>query len=109
MGLTSGQASSVSTGTLAAGSYYFVVTYSGDGTYSAITPGATELFIIIPVSAPKPPKTKTTPYKIPTSAPQTGVGGSAGVTFNGGLLSIGSLMLLAGLVAMAFTRRRRNA
>jgi hypothetical protein len=109
VGLTSGQASSVSTGTLAAGSYYFVVTYSGDGTYSAITPGATELFIIIPVSAPKPPKTKTTPYKIPTSAPQTGVGGSAGVTFNGGLLSIGSLMLLAGLVAMAFTRRRRNA
>ena len=107
--LTSGQASSASTGTLAAGSYYFVVTYSGDGSYSAITPGATELFIIIPVNAPKPPKTKTPPYKIPTSAPQTGAGGAAGVTFNGGLLSIGSLMLLAGLVAMAFTRRRRNA
>jgi hypothetical protein len=107
--LSGGTATSTSTGALASGSYYFMVTYTGDSTYSAITPGSPEAFIIFTTSAPKPPKTKTPPYKIPTSAPQTGAGGAAGVIFNGGLLSIGSLMLLAGLAAMALTRRRRNA
>ncbi len=109
VGLTSGQATSASTGTLAAGSYYFMVSYSGNATYSAIT-GTVELFIITPSSASTTPKTGTSAYKIPTSAPQTGAGGSAGVTFNAGLLSIGSLMLLAGLGVMGFMlRRRRNA
>ena len=107
--LTGGQATSASTGTLAVGSYYFMVSYSGNATYSAIT-GTVELFIITPSSASTTPKTGTSAYKIPTSAPQTGAGGSAGVTFNAGLLSIGSLMLLAGLGVMGFMlRRRRNA
>ena len=107
--LVNGGATSVSTGTLTPGSYYFMVSYSGNATYSAIT-GTVELFIITPSSASTTPKTGTSAYKIPTSAPQTGAGGSAGVTFNAGLLSIGSLMLLAGLGVMGFMlRRRRNA
>jgi hypothetical protein len=107
--LSGGSATSASTGTLAGGSYYFMITYSGDGNFSAVTPGSPESFLITPTSAPKSPKKKAPPYKIPTSAPQAGAGGAAGVTFNGGLLSIGSLMLLAGLAAMALKRRRRNA
>ena len=102
--LVNGSATSTSTGSLAAGNYYFEVSYSGDSNYPAITPGSPEPFTIIVTSPPTPV------YKIPTSAPQTGAGGMAGVTFNGGLLALGSLMLLAGLSAMALMlRRRRNA
>jgi hypothetical protein len=102
--LVNGSASSTSTGSLAAGRYYFLVSYSGDSVYPAITPGSPEPFTIIVTSPPTPV------YKIPTSAPQTGAGGMAGVTFNGGLLALGSLLLLAGLSAMALMlRRRRNA
>jgi hypothetical protein len=107
--LSGGSALSISTGALAAGSYYFLVSYSGDANFSVITASTPEAFTIVPTSAPKPPKTKTPPYKIPTSAPSTGAGGAAGVTFNGGLLSVGSLLLLAGLAVVALSRRRRNA
>jgi hypothetical protein len=102
--LVNGSATSTSTGSLAAGNYYFEVSYSGDSNYPAITPGSPEPFTIIVTSPPTPV------YKIPTSAPQTGAGGMARVTFDGGLLALGSLMLLAGLSAMALMlRRRRNA
>jgi len=103
--LVNGTATSTSTGTLAAGNYYFLVSYSGDSNYPAITPGTPEPFTIIVTNPPAPPK-----FKIPTSAPQTGAGGMAGVTHNGGLLALGGLMLLAGLSAMALLLgRRRNA
>jgi hypothetical protein len=95
----------------------FAVSFVGDGTCSLIVTvaattdwtTASSTLTTLTSSATKPPKKKVPPYKIPTSAPQTGAGGAAGVTFNGGLLSIGSLMILAGLAAMALTRRRRNA
>jgi hypothetical protein len=104
--LVGGKATSATSGALAAGSYYFTVTYSGDGAYSAITPGTIESFTVVTVSAPTSPKSKAPPYKIPTSAPQTGAGGAAGVNFDGGLLTIGGLVVLAGLAALAFSRRR---
>ena len=113
--LSNGTASSVSTGTLAAGSYYFLVTYSGDSTYSAITPGTAEPFTIIAVSPAKPPKkptkpTKPTvpPYKIPTKPPKTGFGGSAKMVYDGGLLAGGGSVLLAGLLMMVYALRRRR-
>jgi hypothetical protein len=101
--LSGGAATSKSTGTLATGSYYFLATYNGDSTYSALAP-LPEPFTIISTSASK----STPTYKIPTKAPQTGAGGSAGVVFNGGLLALGSSMLLAGLAAMALMIRRRR-
>jgi len=101
--LVNGSATSTSTGSLAAGDYYFLVSYSGDSNYPAITPGTPEPFTIIVTSPPVPV------YKIPTSAPQTGAGGMAGVTHNGGMLALGGLLLLAGLAAMALMFRRRNA
>jgi hypothetical protein len=101
--LSGGTAASTSTGSLTSGDYYFMVSYSGDATYAAITPGLPEPFTIIATNPSKPPK-----YKIPTSAPQTGAGGMAGVTFNGGLLAMGSLLLLAGLSAIALMLRRRR-
>jgi hypothetical protein len=101
--LVNGTASSTDTGTLAPGDYYFSVTYSGDGAYSAIATGTPEPFTIIVTSPPAVPA-----YKIPTSAPQTGAGGMASTTFNGGLLALGSLMLLAGFAALALMLRRRS-
>jgi hypothetical protein len=102
--LVNGSATCTATGTLAPGNYYFLVSYSGDSTYPPINPGSPEPFTIIVTSPPTPV------YKIPTSAPQTGAGGMAGVTHNGGLLALGGLMLLAGLSAMVLlARRRRNA
>ena len=110
--LTGGTASSASTGTLASGNYYFMVTYSGDGTYSAITPGTAEAFTIIAVSpAPAPKKHKkpvVPPYKIPTKPPTTGFGGSARTVYNGGLLVGGSSVLVFGLLMMAYALRRRR-
>jgi hypothetical protein len=109
--LTGSTASSAATGTLAAGSYYFLATYSGDTTYAAIKTGTPEPFTI----APAAPAGVVTPpsnpvYKIPTAAPQTGAGGTALETFNGGLLTLGGLMLVAGLSALALLfRRRRHA
>ena len=104
-----GQATSAPTGTLASGSYYFMVTYSGNGTYSAITPGTAETFTIIAVSPAKPPKKpKVPPYKIPTKPPTTGFGGSARMVYNGGLLAGGASVLLAGLLLMAYALRRRR-
>ena len=104
-----GQATSAPTGTLASGSYYFMVTYSGNGTYSAITPGTAETFTIIAVSPAKPPKKpKVPPYKIPTKPPTTGFGGSARMVHNGGLLAGGASVLLAGLLLMAYALRRRR-
>jgi hypothetical protein len=102
--LVNGSATCTDTGTLAPGDYYFLVSYSGDSVYPPVTPGSPEPFTIIATSPPTPT------YKIPTSAPQTGAGGMAGVTFNGGLLALGGLLFLAGLSAMALLlRRRRNA
>ena len=109
---STGTASSMSTGRLRPGSYYFMVTYSGDGTYSSITPGTAEPFTIIAVSPPKPPKKpkKPTvpPYKIPTKPPKTGFGGSARMVYNGGLLAGGGSVLLAGLAMLAYAMRRRR-
>jgi hypothetical protein len=103
--LVNGTATSTATGTLSAGSYYFQVSYSGDSNYAAVTPGNPEPFTIIATNPSKP----TGPvYKIPTKAPQTGAGGMAGVTHNGGLLVLGGLMLLAGLSALALMLRRRR-
>ena len=120
--LISGQASSVATGTLAAGNYYFLVTYSGDSNYSSIMPGTPEPFTIIAVSpAPKPPKPPKTPkppkkskgpavppYRIPNSAPTTGLGGTARMMRNGSLLAGGGSIVLAGLMLMAYAQRRRR-
>ncbi len=110
--LVSGTASSAPTPTLPSGNYYFMVTYSGDGTYSAITPGTAEAFTIIAVSpAPAPKKHKkpvVPPYKIPTKPPTTGFGGSARTVYNGGLLVGGSSVLLLGLLMMAYALRRRR-
>jgi hypothetical protein len=102
--LSNGTATSNASGTLAAGDYYFMVTYSGDGSYAAVSPGSPEPFTVISTSPPG----KGPTYKIPTKAPQTGAGGSAGVVFNGGLLALGSSMLIAGLMAMALMFRRRR-
>jgi hypothetical protein len=102
--LSNGTATSNASGTLAAGDYYFMVTYSGDGSYAAVSPGSPEPFTVISTSAPG----KGPTYKIPKKAPQTGAGGSAGVVFNGGLLALGSSMLIAGLMAMALMFRRRR-
>ena len=110
--LTSGGASSAPTSTLPSGNYYFMVTYSGDGTYSAITPGTAEAFTIIAVSpapAPKKHKKPVVPtYKIPTKPPTTGFGGSARTVYNGGLLVGGSSVLVFGLLMMAYALRRRR-
>ena len=110
--LVSGTASSAPTPTLPSGNYYFMVTYSGDGTYSAITPGTAEAFTIIAVSpAPAPKKHKkpvVPPYKIPTKPPTTGFGGSARTVYNGGLLVGGSSVLVFGLLMMAYALRRRR-
>jgi len=107
--LAGGTATSPSTGSLAAGNYYFIVTYSGDSTYSAVT-GTAEPFTII-VSAP--PKVhhhhkKPPPIIIPKKAPQTGAGGAARGTLDGGRLTLSLLIILAGLALMVFTRRRRR-
>ena len=107
--LSGGQATSAPTGTLAAGNYYFMVTYSGDSTYSVITPGTAEAFTVIVVSPAKPPKKpKVPPYKIPTKPPTTGFGGSAQMVYNGGLLAGGGAILLAGLLMMVYALRRRR-
>jgi hypothetical protein len=109
--LSGNTATSVTTGTLAPGSYYFIATYSGDATYAAITTGTPEPFTIAsaaPAGTVTPPSNPV--YKIPSAAPQTGAGGTALATFNGGLLTLGGLMLAAGLAAMALLfRRRRHA
>ena len=110
--LSGGTATSAPTGTLAAGNYYFMVTYSGDSTYGVITPGTAETFKIVAVSPPKPPKKPkppvVPPYKIPTKPPTTGFGGSARMVYNGGLLAGGASVLLAGLLLMAYALRRRR-
>ncbi|MHB8335465.1 MAG: hypothetical protein ACYDEH_11305, partial [Acidimicrobiales bacterium] len=110
--LVNGVATSAPTGTLPGGNYYFMVTYSGDGTYSTITPGTAEPFTVIAVSpAPAPKKHKkpvVPPYKIPTKPPTTGFGGSAQTVYNGGLLVGGSSILLFGLLMMAYALRRRR-
>jgi len=109
--LSGSSVSSVTTGTLPAGSYYFLASYSGDTTYAAVTPGTPEPFTIAAPAAPAGVVSNPNPsYKIPNAAPQTGAGGMALTTFNGGLLTLGALMLLAGLSAMALLfRRRRHA
>ncbi len=111
--LSGGSATSTSATGLSAGSYYFLVSYSGDGTYGATT-GNAELVTIVAAKAAKPPKKhvkqvkKVTPYKIPTKPPKTGFGGAAHATYNGGLLVGGLSALLAGLAMMAVALRRRR-
>lgn len=110
--LQSGFASWPAVGPLAAGRYYFMVTYSGDGVYSSITPGTAEPFTIFAVSPPKAPKKPkppvVPPYKIPTKPPKTGFGGGSHLVYNGGLLAGGGSVLFAGLLMMAYALRRRR-
>jgi hypothetical protein len=118
--LVNGAANSASTGKLQPGSYYFIATYSGDDTYSAIAPGTAQPFTIIAVSPPKPPnparattktktKTKTAPsYRVATKPPMTGFGGSARTVYNTGVLVGGSAALLAGLLMLVQALRRRR-
>ena len=109
VGLTGGTASSASTAGLAAGNYYFIVTYSGDSTYSSVT-GTAEPFTII-ASNPSPPKRhhkKPPPVIIPKKAPQTGAGGAARGSLDGGRLTVSLLIIFAGLALMVFARRRRR-
>ena len=96
--LTSGGATSVSTGSLKAGSYYFIGTYSGGGTYSSVT-GDCEPFTIAPT---------VPPYVIPSKAPQTGAGGTANAGDAGTVLVLSGIMLLAGLALMGILERRRR-
>ncbi len=109
--LSNGAATSTTVSGLAAGSYYFMVTYSGDGTYAAVSPGSPEPFqiqVAKPSKVPKKPAKKVTPYKIPTKPPKTGFGGAAHSTPNGGLLAGGLSTLLAGLAMMVVALRRRR-
>ena len=48
------------------------------------------------------------PTKIPSSAPPMGLGGSAKVVYNSGLLGAGGSSVVAGLVLMVFMIRRRR-
>ena len=108
-----GSAVSPATGSLAPGNYYFMVTYSGDGVYSAVLQGSPEPFTVFVVSPPKVPKKPSKPvvppYRIPTKPPTTGLGGSAHPVYDGGLLASGGAILLLGLLTLAYalTRRRR--
>ena len=108
-----GSAVSAPTGSLAPGNYYFMVTYSGDGVYSAVLQGSPEPFTVFVVSPPKVPKKPSKPvvppYRIPTKPPTTGLGGSAHLVYDGGLLASGGAILLLGLLTLAYalTRRRR--
>ena len=108
-----GSAVSAPTGSLAPGNYYFMVTYSGDGVYSAVLQGSPEPFTVFVVSPPKVPKKPSKPvvppYRIPTKPPTTGLGGSAHPVYDGGLLASGGAILLLGLLTLAYalTRRRR--
>ncbi|HUV57295.1 MAG TPA: hypothetical protein VMV96_00660, partial [Acidimicrobiales bacterium] len=107
--LVNGQAGSIPTDTLSPGSYYFMVTYSGDANYSAVTPGSPEPFTIvtptgIKVNPPKVPK-----VIIPVKAPKTGMGGSARSTDNGVVLALGGLLIFMGLLGLAWAERRRRA
>ena len=109
--LVGGSATSTSATGLSAGNYYFLVSYSGDGSYGVITVGSPELFTIQASKASKPPaKAKKTVkhYKIPTKAPKTGFGGAARETRSGGLLLGGGLVLLSGIGLLAVALRRRH-
>ncbi|MGC8498037.1 MAG: hypothetical protein ACP5OV_00850, partial [Acidimicrobiales bacterium] len=109
--LSGGTATSSTASGLAAGNYYFLVSYSGDGTYGVITVGTPELFSVQASKAskaPPKPKKKVTHYKIPTKAPKTGFGGAAHVTRSGGLLLGGGLVLLSGLGLLVVALRRRH-
>jgi len=101
--LVGGVASSPSTGILASGDYYFLVTYSGDSTYAAVTQGTPELFTVVATAA-----SHTTTIKIPTKGAPTGLGGSARHLVNGGFLGLGGLSLFLGLMMMGLMLRRRR-
>ncbi|MGD0056166.1 MAG: hypothetical protein ABSC34_12115, partial [Acidimicrobiales bacterium] len=58
----------------------------------------------IPTSPSKPP-----PVKIPTSAPQTGEGGAASVSYNDALVAAGLTLVLLGGAALGIMLRRRRA
>ncbi len=66
--LSGGSATSPSVSDLTSGSYYFVVTYSGDTSYAPITPGSPEPFSIIAASPPTVTKVVTTVRVAGTSA-----------------------------------------
>ena len=107
--LVNGQAGSIPTDTLSPGSYYFMVSYSGDANYSAVTPGTPEPFTIvkptgIKVNPPKVPK-----VIIPVKAPKTGMGGSAQSADNGAVLAVGGLLIFMGVLGLMWAERRRRA
>ncbi len=66
--LSGGSATSPTASGLTSGSYYFVVTYSGDTTYAAVTIGQPEPFNIIASSPPSVTKVVTTVHVVGTSA-----------------------------------------
>ncbi|MDE3083120.1 MAG: Ig-like domain repeat protein [Acidobacteriota bacterium] len=105
--LVNGQATSTTFSGLASGNYYFIATYtSTDGTYASSV-GAQEPFSVTKVSPTKPP-TKTPPYKIPSKAPKTGLGGSARSGQSGLVESLSALFVLMGLLGLVMTERRRR-
>ena len=107
--LVNGQATSTTYTGLASGNYYFVATYtSTDGIYSSSV-GAHEPLSVTTVSPTKPTKpTKTPPYKIPSKAPTTGLGGSARSGQSGLVESLSALFVLMGLFGLVMTERRRR-
>ena len=109
VGLVNGQAVSIPTDTLSPGSYYFMVTYSGDANYAVISPGSPELFTIVKptgfeVNPPKVPK-----VIIPVKAPKTGMGGSARSTDNGVVVALGGFLIFMGVLGLTWAERRRRA
>jgi uncharacterized repeat protein (TIGR01451 family) len=71
---------------------------------ATITAAATTTITTVIHSSPS----SIPPTKIPSSAPQTGLGGSAKVVYNSGFLDAGGVSIVAGLVLMVLMIRRRR-
>jgi hypothetical protein len=87
------------------------VTNSATATNGAQTSGVATATITasatVTTTIPSSPSTIPS-TKIPSSAPPTGLGGSAKVVYNSGLLGAGGSSVVAGLVLMVFMIRRRR-
>ena len=101
---------STTTAALAAGSYSFDATYSGDANYSASLPSACEPFTVADVAAVVTPPTPSSPATPAATAPAPVATGP--MAFTGadiaGMVATGLALLGLGGVLVLLTRRRRE-
>jgi uncharacterized repeat protein (TIGR02543 family)/uncharacterized repeat protein (TIGR01451 family) len=98
----------ITSGDLSTGTVTNLATASNGSQTSGVATATITATVSITTTVPSSPS-KIPPTKIPSSAPSTGLGGSAKVLYNGGLLSVGGMLILAGLVVMSVMIRRRRA